>query len=109
MTLDYEIYKEGGILNNRYQKIEDISEGSYGYVSLAKDVREKRLVAVKYIFKLEDDGQYDGPQDDENDCDSSDCDDDEDTKVDTDRSKILFSHSAGKLARKPNYKAILSE
>ncbi|CAI4510801.1 AMM_1a_G0023990.mRNA.1.CDS.1 [Saccharomyces cerevisiae] len=85
MTLDYEIYKEGGILNNRYQKIEDISEGSYGYVSLAKDVREKRLVAVKYIFKLEDDGQYDGPQDDENDCDSSDCDDDEDTKVDTDR------------------------
>ncbi|CCK68880.1 putative serine/threonine protein kinase KSP1 KNAG_0B04460 [Huiozyma naganishii CBS 8797] len=53
MTVDYEIYKEGGILNERYQKIEDISEGSYGYVSLAKDIKEKRLVAVKYIFKLE--------------------------------------------------------
>ncbi|QHS73721.1 putative serine/threonine protein kinase KSP1 [Saccharomyces paradoxus] len=84
MTLDYEIYKEGGILNNRYQKIEDISEGSYGYVSLAKDVREKRLVAVKYIFKLEDDGQFDNPEDDNNDCSDGDCDDDEETKVDTD-------------------------
>ncbi|CAI4063732.1 hypothetical protein SKDZ_08G1300 [Saccharomyces kudriavzevii ZP591] len=88
MTLDYEVYKEGGILNNRYQKIEDISEGSYGYVSLAKDVREKRLVAVKYIFKLEDDGQYERPEeerDDDGDDDNCvDCDDDEDTKVDTD-------------------------
>ncbi|EJS43444.1 ksp1p [Saccharomyces arboricola H-6] len=88
MTLDYEIYKEGGILNNRYQKIEDISEGSYGYVSLAKDVREKRLVAVKYIFKLEDDGQYEkheGEEDDDRgDGDYDDCDDDENTKVDPD-------------------------
>lgn len=55
MTLDYEVYKEGGILNDRYQKVEDISEGSYGYVSLAKDVNEKKLVAVKYIFKLDSD------------------------------------------------------
>ena len=54
MTLDYEIYKEGGLLNGRYQKIEDISEGSYGYVSLAKDTKLKKLVAVKYIFKLEE-------------------------------------------------------
>ncbi|CAI4051752.1 hypothetical protein N7582_005278 [Saccharomyces uvarum] len=85
MTLDYEIYKEGGILNNRYQKIEDISEGSYGYVSLAKDVREKRLVAVKYIFKLEDDGQYEGHDDDDYANDDSDVDgDDENTKVDAD-------------------------
>ncbi|KAL3232129.1 cAMP-dependent protein kinase type 2 [Nakaseomyces bracarensis] len=60
MSLDYEIYKEGGILNNRYQKIEDISEGSYGYVSLAKDTKSKRLVAVKYIFKLEgEEDEYD--------------------------------------------------
>ena len=55
MTVDYEIYKEGGILKDRYQKIEDISEGSYGYVSLAKDLKEKKLVAVKYIFKLDED------------------------------------------------------
>lgn len=54
MTLEYEIYKEGGILEDRYQKIEDISEGAYGYVSLAKDIKAKRLVAVKYIFKLEE-------------------------------------------------------
>lgn len=60
MTLDYEVYKEGGILNNRYQKIEDISEGSYGYVSLAKDVQQKKLVAIKYIFKLDDDENDDG-------------------------------------------------
>ena len=49
-SLDYEIYKEGGILNDRYQKIEDISEGSYGFVSLAKDLKERKLVAIKYIF-----------------------------------------------------------
>lgn len=53
MSLDYEVYKEGGVLNERYQKIEDISEGSYGYVSLAKDIKEKKLVAIKYIFKLD--------------------------------------------------------
>ncbi|AET41301.1 putative serine/threonine protein kinase KSP1 Ecym_8004 [Eremothecium cymbalariae DBVPG len=55
MTLDYEIYKEGGLLKGRYQKLEDISEGSYGYVSLAKDTNLKKLVAVKYIFKSDDD------------------------------------------------------
>ncbi|CDH12563.1 related to Serine/threonine-protein kinase KSP1 [Zygosaccharomyces bailii ISA1307] len=58
-TLDYEVYKEGGILNDRYQKIEDISEGSYGYVSLAKDVQQKKLVAIKYIFKIESDDKED--------------------------------------------------
>lgn len=79
MSLDYEIYKEGGILNNKYQKIEDISEGSYGYVSLAKDTKNKRLVAVKYIFKLEgeedddyDDGRFEEiDQDEEQDRNSS--------------------------------------
>lgn len=51
MTLDYEVYKEGGLLRDRYKLIEDISEGSYGYVSLASDTKLKKLVAVKYIFK----------------------------------------------------------
>lgn len=60
MSLDYELYKEGGILNNRYQKIEDISEGSYGYVSLAKDIEKKKLVAVKYIYKLDKEESEDG-------------------------------------------------
>lgn len=65
MTLDYEVYKEGGLLKDRYQKLEDISEGSYGYVSLATDTKLKKLVAVKYIFKNNDgdtetqDGGYD--------------------------------------------------
>lgn len=62
MSLDYEIYKEGGILNDRYQKVDDISEGSYGYVSLAKDLKLKKLVAIKYIFKLDnDENDFDGP------------------------------------------------
>lgn len=65
MTLDYDEYKEGGILNNRYQKIEDISEGSYGYVSLAKDLKEKKLVAVKYIFKLDQEDDEDRRCDDD--------------------------------------------
>ena len=63
MTLDYEIYKEGGLLNDRYQKIEDISEGSYGYVSLAKDTKLKKLVAVKYIFKLEEEEEEEEGED----------------------------------------------
>jgi serine/threonine protein kinase len=55
MSLSYELYKEGGLLNGRYQKLEDISEGSYGIVSLAKDITRAKLVAVKYIFKYQDD------------------------------------------------------
>lgn len=75
MSLDYEVYKEGGLLNGRYQKIEDISEGSYGYVSLAKDIECKKLVAVKFIFKLEKEPtvEVDGP--DEDGEGTRDCDD----------------------------------
>ncbi|SCU91720.1 LADA_0F11628g1_1 [Lachancea dasiensis] len=53
MPDDYEVYKEGGLLRGRYKKVDDISEGSYGYVSLANDTQTKKLVAVKYIFKNE--------------------------------------------------------
>ncbi|QLL33352.1 hypothetical protein HG536_0E02630 [Torulaspora globosa] len=74
MSLDYEVYKEGGLLNDRYQKIEDISEGSYGYVSLAKDIERKKLVAVKFIFKLEKEPSVDedgaaGEEEGARDCD----------------------------------------
>lgn len=55
MTSSYELYKEGGLLNGRYQKLEDISEGSYGIVSLAKDITKAKLVAIKYIFKSDED------------------------------------------------------
>ncbi|OVF09298.1 putative serine/threonine protein kinase [Clavispora lusitaniae] len=47
----YERYDHGGLLNDRYLKVADISEGSYGLVSLAKDTRANdTLVAVKYIY-----------------------------------------------------------
>ncbi|OBA20100.1 kinase-like protein [Metschnikowia bicuspidata var. bicuspidata NRRL YB-4993] len=49
----YEKYDHGGLLKNRYSKVSDISEGSYGLVSLAKDQdNENALVAVKYIFPV---------------------------------------------------------
>lgn len=54
MSNSYEVYKEGGLLRGRYQKLEDISEGAFGLVSLAKDIKKAKLVAVKYIFKEED-------------------------------------------------------
>ncbi|SCW01204.1 LAFE_0D07382g1_1 [Lachancea fermentati] len=64
MTQDYEVYKEGGLLNNRYKKLEDISEGSYGYVSLANDTLKKRLVAVKYIFKNDEEEEKNEDEED---------------------------------------------
>lgn len=48
-------YDHHGLLKDRYLKVADISEGSYGLVSLAKDTKsENKLVAVKYIFPLVD-------------------------------------------------------
>lgn len=50
----YESYDRGELLHNRYSKVNDISEGSYGLVSLAKDTKnENVLVAVKYIFPID--------------------------------------------------------
>ncbi|KAG7195325.1 uncharacterized protein KQ657_003853 [Scheffersomyces spartinae] len=53
----YEDYNQGALLNNRYKKVEDISEGSYGLVSLAKDTLAKsnssNLVAVKFIYPVD--------------------------------------------------------
>lgn len=50
----YERYNHGQLLNDRYLKVEDISEGSYGLVSLAKDTKkENKLVAVKYIYPID--------------------------------------------------------
>lgn len=55
MSLAYKLYKKGNLLNGRYKKVEDISEGAYGIVSLAKDTHNDfSLVAVKYIFKYQD-------------------------------------------------------
>lgn len=50
----YEKYDHGELLKNRYSKVSDISEGSYGLVSLAKDKQnDNALVAVKYIFPVD--------------------------------------------------------
>lgn len=50
----YEKYDSGELLNGRYSKAADISEGSYGLVSLARDLlRDNAYVAVKYIFPMD--------------------------------------------------------
>lgn len=50
----YEKYDNGELLNGRYSKVTDISEGSYGLVSLARDSkRDNAFVAVKYIYPMD--------------------------------------------------------
>lgn len=50
----FEQYDKGSLLRDRYLKISDISEGSYGLVSVAKDTKvNNRLVAVKFIYPLD--------------------------------------------------------
>ncbi|KAK6201430.1 serine/threonine protein kinase [Scheffersomyces amazonensis] len=50
---EYERYDHGALLRDRYQKCGDISEGSYGLVSLAKDtLHNDILVAVKFIYPI---------------------------------------------------------
>lgn len=49
-----EPYDHHGFLKDRYLKVADISEGSYGLVSMAKDTKaDNKLVAVKYIFPFD--------------------------------------------------------
>lgn len=51
---EYNKYTQGGLLRNRYLKVADISEGSYGLVSVASDTKNgDKLVAVKYLYPLE--------------------------------------------------------
>ncbi|CAK9435548.1 uncharacterized protein LODBEIA_P02750 [Lodderomyces beijingensis] len=51
---EFEQYEKGGLLRNRYSKVSDISEGSYGLVSVARDTkRNNLLVAVKYIYPVD--------------------------------------------------------
>ncbi|ODQ81842.1 hypothetical protein BABINDRAFT_6484 [Babjeviella inositovora NRRL Y-12698] len=50
MLTEYKNYKAGGLLRGQYRKVSNISEGSYGIVTLAQDAKhDNRLVAVKYI------------------------------------------------------------
>lgn len=51
---EYEKYDNGDLLRSRYEKVADISKGSYGLVSLAKDKKlNDKLVAVKFIYPLD--------------------------------------------------------
>lgn len=51
---EYEKYDNGELLRERYLKVADISEGSYGLVSAAKDTANgNRLVAVKFIYPVD--------------------------------------------------------
>lgn len=50
----FEEYDKGKLLRDRYIKVSDISEGSYGLVSVAKDVKKNDLlVAVKFIYPVD--------------------------------------------------------
>lgn len=50
----FERYDKGELLRDRYLKVNDISEGSYGLVSVAKDTRNNDcLVAVKFIYPVD--------------------------------------------------------
>lgn len=50
----FEQYDKGELLRDRYLKVNDISEGSYGLVSVAKDTRNNNcLVAVKFIYPVD--------------------------------------------------------
>lgn len=50
----YEKYDNGELLNGRYAKVADISEGSYGLVSLARDSHNNdKYVAIKYIYPMD--------------------------------------------------------
>lgn len=51
---EYTHYDKGLLLRDRYLKVADISQGSYGLVSVAKDVKkDNRLVAVKFIYPVD--------------------------------------------------------
>ncbi|VEU21030.1 DEKNAAC102021 [Brettanomyces naardenensis] len=56
MSLDYQSFLNGGLLHDRYVRVEGINEGSFGIVSLARDtLNNDSLVALKYnTGRLED-------------------------------------------------------
>lgn len=47
--MDFQKYKHGGLLADRYRQEQALSVGLYGIVTLARDTRDGGLVAVKYI------------------------------------------------------------
>ncbi|KAL6453370.1 KSP1 Serine/threonine-protein kinase KSP1 [Candida maltosa Xu316] len=51
---EYNQYDKGQLLRGRYVRLADLSQGSYGLVSVAKDTKvNDRLVAVKFIFPID--------------------------------------------------------
>lgn len=46
---EYYTYLHGGLLHDRYERVKNLNEGSFGIVSIAKDIKDDgKLVAVKY-------------------------------------------------------------
>ncbi|CAN3365264.1 hypothetical protein DICA1_F28898 [Diutina catenulata] len=50
---EFEAYDRGDLLRDRYLKVGDLSEGSYGMVSMANDTKASRIVAVKFIYPVD--------------------------------------------------------
>ncbi|XBW35571.1 hypothetical protein QEN19_001145 [Hanseniaspora menglaensis] len=51
----YQYSDNDQILNNRYIKIQDLNKGSYGNITLARDLKTTNLVAIKYYYAIKDD------------------------------------------------------
>ncbi|GMF08851.1 unnamed protein product [[Candida] boidinii] len=113
MSVEYSKYNKGELLHDKYLKIHDISEGSFGIVSLAKDVtNSNKLVAVKYITQLPND-QSDSEQEEENEDEDAtkynkrheDTDDDiaEDNGDDTENKKLEFFKESVNIHTLQNY------
>ena len=50
----YEYNDNDQILKGRYTKIHDLNNGSYGNITLAKDLQTNKLVAIKYYYTISD-------------------------------------------------------
>lgn len=49
---EFDAYDHGAPLRQRYIKVGDLSEGSYGMVLVANDTMANRIVAVKFIYPV---------------------------------------------------------
>lgn len=56
------------ILNNTYIKIQDLNKGSYGNITLARNIKKEELVAIKYFYTVNNDEDDDNPKGDVNNC-----------------------------------------
>lgn len=55
----YEYNDNDQILNDRYIKVHNLNNGSYGNITLARDLKTSELVAIKYYYTLSDSSDSD--------------------------------------------------